>query len=308
MVNVSLIICTYNRCSVLESTLRTVADQATSRELLWEAIVVNNNSVDATSQVAARFVTNNRHFRCVFESRQGLSNARNRGIAEASGELLCFIDDDVQLPADYVERAWEAWKNGGWDVAGGRVIADYQVAPSPWVTRLPIQLLNGPFGIHDRGEENFILAQDDDMYPIGANMLIPKRFTDYIGAFNTSLGRSGKSLRSGEDTEFYERSRAALLSIGYCSTCFLRHYVSKNRLTRRYIIRWKFVSSLAGAGEVLPENTVNWFGVPRFFWRNLFETTRTLSLAIFTHRRMEATIRFSSALGTVIGYFTRTRS
>jgi glucosyl-dolichyl phosphate glucuronosyltransferase len=305
--NISLIICTYNRVPLLEQALRTVVAQTASDGLTWEALIVDNRSTDGTAEIARRFAEQSGHIRYVREEQQGLSHARNRGIAEATGELLCFIDDDVLLPPDYVARAWQAWKSGTWGVAGGRAIGNYEMPCPAWATRLPPQMLNGPFGLHNRGPEDFILDEADDIYPIGANMLIPQAAIEQIGGFNTDLGRSGKNLRSGEDSDLYDRARRAGMKIGYCGSCELQHFVAKERLTRRFFVRWKFASALTGAGEPLPENTVLWLRVPRFDWRALLQAALTLPFAAFTARRMEALIRLSGALGTAIGYLTGRR-
>ena len=63
---------------------------------VWELIIVDNNSSDDTKMVAEAFVSEtNISARYVFEARQGLSSARNRGIKEATGDIVAFSDDDM---------------------------------------------------------------------------------------------------------------------------------------------------------------------------------------------------------------------
>ena len=92
----SIIIATYNRGEKLARTLRSLAAQ-TLPAGEWEAVVVNNNSTDDTPGVFARFTGaegRDLNIRMVEETRQGLSWARNRGLAEARGEIIVMIDDD----------------------------------------------------------------------------------------------------------------------------------------------------------------------------------------------------------------------
>ncbi len=305
--NISVILCTYNRAEMLRRALESAAAQTMSSSVKWELVAVDNGSTDDTPNVVAGFVERCPSIRYVREEKQGLSHARNRGIAESTGDVLCFIDDDVRLPPDYVQKVYSAWKNGGWDLAGGRVVADYDAPPPNWIGRLPRQMLNGPFGLHDRGEGDFILEDADDIVPIGANMLIPRTVFNTIGSFNTALGRTGASLRSGEDSELYERARRAGLKVGYCGSCPVRHFVPARRLKRRYFIRWKFSSALAGGNEALPSNTVFWFRVPRYVWREFIRAVVRLPGALFTRRRMESVIVFAGILGQVVGYLTGKR-
>jgi glucosyl-dolichyl phosphate glucuronosyltransferase len=305
--NLSVIICTYNRFEALARSLETAAVQADTPGFSWEVIVVDNRSMDKTPTIAKDYADKHKNIRYVREDQQGLSYARNRGIAEAQGELLCFVDDDVLLPPDYIVRAWDCRQNGGWDVAGGRAIGNYEVPCPEWARRLPPQMLNGPFGLHDRGPDDFVLDENDDTSPIGANMLIPKSTLEKLGGFDTNLGRSGKSLRSGEDSEFYDRARQAGMKIGCCGSCWLKHLVQKERLSRRFMLRWKFFASLTGSNAPLPADTVFWLGVPRYSWRALFESLIRLPFALCTRRRMQALILLSGKLGAVVGYLTGRR-
>src|SRR5271157_2306584 len=101
IVNVSLIICTYNRCGSLLRTLESIA-ASEPPSVEWEVLVVDNNSADQTRAAVEEFAS--RHpgrFRYVFEPNQGLSNARNAGILAARGAVIAFTDDDV-----IVDTSW----------------------------------------------------------------------------------------------------------------------------------------------------------------------------------------------------------
>src|ERR1700733_6192805 len=94
--NITVILCTYNRCQSLSQALDSVAAQILPDSLEWEVIVVDNNSSDQTREVTQNYV--HKHpgrFRYVFEQQQGLSRARNTGIRAARGEILAFMDEDI---------------------------------------------------------------------------------------------------------------------------------------------------------------------------------------------------------------------
>ncbi len=62
----------------------------------YEIIVVDNNSTDNTSAIVKAFIEQHAglSIRYVFETDKGLSFARNRGMVEAQGEILTYVDDD----------------------------------------------------------------------------------------------------------------------------------------------------------------------------------------------------------------------
>src|SRR5215470_19173318 len=97
--DVSIIVCTYNRAASLRLTLAALDAQVTSNDLKCELIVVDNNSTDETGAVIKAFAaTAHIGVRPLFVARQGLSRARNAGVAYSGGRIIAFTDDDV-LPA-----------------------------------------------------------------------------------------------------------------------------------------------------------------------------------------------------------------
>ena len=90
---VSVIIPTYNRAGMLKEAIDSVLTQEYSG---FELIVVDDGSTDETSQLLEDYDAKIKHIR---QSNQGVSAARNRGIAAASGEFIAFLDsDDLWLP------------------------------------------------------------------------------------------------------------------------------------------------------------------------------------------------------------------
>ena len=88
--------CTYNRGELLENAIRSVLDQQEATTPPFEMIVVDNNSSDRTREIIERIAAVDHRVRYLFESKQGLSHARNAGIREARAPLIAFTDDDVR--------------------------------------------------------------------------------------------------------------------------------------------------------------------------------------------------------------------
>jgi glucosyl-dolichyl phosphate glucuronosyltransferase len=306
-VDISVAICTYNRSTTLAKVLNCLVKQVLPSHLSFEILVIDNASTDNTPELVSQFSRQFPVIRYIYEVNSGVAHARNRAFQEFAGDLLCFIDDDLIVSKNHLAQAYTFWKTNTWDIASGRVVADFRDPIPGWIRAIPPQMLNGPLGIYDRGKKDFVLCEDDDLVPPTCNMLISRAVVEKIGGFNTDLGRLRNVLRSGEDTEFCERSRRAGFRIGYCASLVARHFVSESRITRRYFLRWKFYGALTGSNDILPADTVFWLGVPRYSWRALFESLIRVPFALFTRRRMQALILLSGNLGAVVGYLTGRR-
>ncbi len=90
---VSIIIPTYNRADTLEITLSTIYQQMDLEGV--EVIVIDNGSTDNTADICATFAKEYLPaLKYQFEPEPGLLSGRHAGASLATGEILCFIDDD----------------------------------------------------------------------------------------------------------------------------------------------------------------------------------------------------------------------
>ena len=90
---VSVIIPTYNRAWIIEEAIDSVLAQDYTE---FELIVVDDGSTDHTSDVLDSY---RNVIKVLSQKNKGVSAARNRGIAEASGKFIAFLDsDDLWLP------------------------------------------------------------------------------------------------------------------------------------------------------------------------------------------------------------------
>jgi glycosyltransferase involved in cell wall biosynthesis len=105
---VSVVIPTYNRGDKVGLTIDSVLAQTiTDREV----IVVDDGSADGTGKVLEKAYGN--RIRYYFQTNQGVSVARNRGIAEARGEWIAFLDSDDQWEKDKLDWQLQAMERFG---------------------------------------------------------------------------------------------------------------------------------------------------------------------------------------------------
>jgi glycosyltransferase involved in cell wall biosynthesis len=94
---VSVVMPAYNEEANILQTLSSLCNNITTRAV--EIIVVNNNSKDKTGElVAACGVT------CILETIQGITQARNTGLASARGKYILNADADTIYPKDWIEE------------------------------------------------------------------------------------------------------------------------------------------------------------------------------------------------------------
>jgi glucosyl-dolichyl phosphate glucuronosyltransferase len=254
----SIIVCTYNRAALLEQCLKYLALQVTPPELTWEVVVVDNNCTDGTEEILRRardsFPVG---FRSVREEKQGLSHARNRGIAEAKGRYLLFTDDDIEPAADWVASMWSTFERSRCDGVAGRVELKWLCERPPWMT----EELKGFLAHVDYGAREFQLGKD--LSPIGANMAYTASVFARVGGFDPSLGRNGDKLVGGEEIDLFERFLAAELTAVYQPRSVVYHSVDRDRARKSYFRFLHFNSGKIKGLRYIPGGK-KLLGVPLF--------------------------------------------
>ncbi len=105
---VSVIIPTCNGANKIKTLLFSLLEQ---KEKGFEVIVIIDGSTDNTMEVLKSFESAFEDLKIVKQTNKGRSGARNKGVLEASGEILIFYDDDMELEPDSVGRCIWFHKN-----------------------------------------------------------------------------------------------------------------------------------------------------------------------------------------------------
>lgn len=234
----SIIVCTYNRAESLRDTLRALHAQEEAGMRQWEVIIVDNNSKGHTRHVVEEFQRDWPLLRYEFEQEQGLSYARNHGIATARGAVLLFTDDDVLPEPDWLETTLAGLEKYSADACGGYIAPIWEKQPPKWLT----ERFYGFLAVRTERADDYPITPADHP-PFGANMTIKKAVFAQVGLFDTSRGRKGKVLASGEDSEMFKRILAAGLKVVFLGQSHVHHKVEAFRLTKVYLRRWRLQTS-----------------------------------------------------------------
>jgi len=263
---ISVVIATWNRGERLAATLRSLAAQSLPAGR-WEAVVVDNNSTDDTAAVFARFAAGDGaglDIRMVSEKRQGLSWARNRGIAEARGAVIVMIDDDEVACGGFLEAyAHFFTAHPSALAAGGAMVAHWEEGKRPrWMSRYTEALVASTIDLGGR-MRRFPAGR----YPIGGNMAFRREVFERVGTFDTALGRTGALLLGGEEKELLGRVARVGGEIWWVPGASVDHLIPPSRTTDAYLRRQSRMVGVTarivarasgGAGRALLREGLKW--------------------------------------------------
>jgi GT2 family glycosyltransferase len=228
----SLIIITLNRPALLQRTLDGLGRQ---KRQIDEIIVVDNGPTQDTEQVVSASTA-----RYIPEPKRGYGHARNRGLAEAGGAVIYFLDDDCVPEPDWSDVLWNVLNSGDADLASGS-----RAPGQPGLAaRLEYLSTDGP--VLSPG-----LAAGPARHLSTSNLILRREVVAKVGCFDTSLTMC-------EDRDFTTRARKLGFRLRYEPQARVTHYPAIYRLsdylgkmrhygtgTSQYFRRWQAEEPLA---------------------------------------------------------------
>lgn len=230
----SLIIATYNRGAKLMITLDSLLCQTLPVDM-WEVVVVDNNSTDDTKSLfdAYAVVHHELDLHMVNERVQGVSAARNRGLAESRGEYIVVIDDDEVVVPRFLQDYYDLFESES-DVAGagGRILPRFESEPPRWMSSYTERAIAGTLDLGDSRID----------FPVGkffggGNHGFRRSVLERYGGYDTALGRTGNVSLSGEEKELYGRLTAGGERVVYLPEAIIYHLINPERLTKSYFVK-----------------------------------------------------------------------
>jgi glucosyl-dolichyl phosphate glucuronosyltransferase len=242
---ISVIIATYSRASLLDECLRQLAAQHFCPG--DDVIVVDNASVDDTTEVVrAHQATFPTALHLLHEPQPGKSHALARALSFAEGEVLAFLDDDVNVAADWLNVVRQVMEDPTVALMGGRVVPRWEPSVPTWMRYAPVRhpRLGAPLGLLDYPAD---VVELGPRTALGANMAARRRVFDVVGGFATHLGKLRGTLLSGEDHELCVRVQRAGLKAIYAPRAVVHHWVPAERARTGYFLHWFYWSGITNA-------------------------------------------------------------
>lgn len=100
MTNVTIVMPAYNVENYIASSIESVIQQTYQD---WELIVINDGSTDESQKIIEKYISIDKRISLINQKNQGVSMARNKGLAIAKGKYISFLDADDTYAPTYIE-------------------------------------------------------------------------------------------------------------------------------------------------------------------------------------------------------------
>ncbi len=262
---VTIVVPLYNAEKYLDECLKCLITQTYSD---IEIILVNDGSTDRTLDICEAYRKEDTRIRIINQNNSGVSSARNRGVAEASGEYITFVDGDDTVSLELVEKLLAASKLFSADfVFSGINLID-----------LHGNIEKGQCATGERKVEK--------------NLLLSKFFTDsdtklmlygpYNKLFSRELAASicfDTDLKIGEDLLYVYRAITLAEGIAECSDC-LYNYVKRENSATTQKFNIKKLDYLSAAERIVELSTMNkdaYLCACKWYYSNVLDFCRLIA-------------------------------
>jgi glycosyltransferase involved in cell wall biosynthesis len=235
---VSVIVCAFDdgRRALLEESLRAVLGQSRPPEELV-LVVDHNYELERRMREAYPHVTV-----VANEGPQGLSQARNTGVRNSTGDIVVFLDDDACPEHDWLAQLVTGYDDPDVLGAGGLVLPRWETDRPSWQ---PVEF-DWVVGCSYRGLPEAVAPIRN---PIGANMSFRRSVLERTGDFVEGIGRVGKRPLGCEETELSIRARELHRDgvILHVPSARVRHAVPAQRAHWGYFLSRCFAEGISKA-------------------------------------------------------------
>lgn len=220
---VSVVVCTYNRKTLLKSCLNSIYKQDYPKSN-FEVIVIDGGSTDETRELCKEFP----EIRFITERKHGLAYARNKGAALAQGYIVAYTDDDC-----VVDRHWLKHLVAGFQFSknvmgvGGPV---YPLHPENVPDKIHVK---AALGLYDDGKKTKLTEGI-----LTSNSAFKKEIFETVKFDETiKVTRRGKLVLCGEDTDFCRKIVTSGCKLVYTPRGKVYHQIFKERLRIPYLVK-----------------------------------------------------------------------
>lgn len=281
--HVSVCICTFRRSELLRRLLHELEGQQTDGLFKYSIVVVDNDELRSAEAVVANFgASSSFAIRYCVEPQQNIALARNKAVANTTGDFVAFIDDDEFPSKCWLLTLFAACNKFEADGALGPVKPHFDEEPPKWVVK-------GKF--YDRPSYPTGLVIDGRKGRTG-NVLLKRKLFAVAGSqpFRPQF-------RTGEDQDFFTR----MIELGYkfiwCDEATAYEVVPPKRWKRSFMLRRAL---LRGGTSVLRQSFGPLDVVKSGIAVVIYTAVLPFSLLLGHHRFMNLLVRLFDHLGKLL--------
>lgn len=232
---ISVIVPSYNEGPYLKACFDSLRDQ-TATEDQFEVIMIDNNSEDNSFEIMQKYAEKYQNFRAFSETKQGLSNSRNRGVEESSGEYLAFMDGDAKAHSNWIQLAIEIAEQEQPDIFGGPIHPYYVTEKPSWFKDdYELRMHHDTTGPLPAGK-----------YISGSNIIFKRSTLAEFGGFNPDMGMKGKQLAYGEESVLIKRAHDEGKKLYYHLDLIVDHLVPEYKMNLLFFLSTRFERGISG--------------------------------------------------------------
>lgn len=250
----------------------------------FELIIVDQNVDGLIDEIVSVYKTKF-YINHIKTRMRGLSRARNIGIDQAKGDIICFPDDDCWLEMDTLQKVNKEFMKRDIDAITIRAMG-----PD-----------NRPLSKKELTEEEKVNRSNIWYGAMSISIFVKTKLAKVIGGFDESLGvGAGTPYGAGEETDFLYRLLDQDKKIIHFQSINIYHPKKDDNSLSSDVLRRRYHSYGYGIGYVLKKNNVNKKMVFSFFLRPVIGSL----LSIIQGNIPLAQARYNSAVGRIQGYFS----
>lgn len=302
-VDVSVLLATRNRATLLEATLQSFRRQQLEG-LSWEIVIVDNGSSDGTEEVI-RQASAHLPIVVAHETRPGKNRALNHGLGFLGGDLVVFTDDDIVAdPRWIIELHAATARLRTADIFAGVVNPLYPPDTAAWLQQH--EFARQAFAkFHPPVPEGVL---PDQFVPYGANFAV-RRSAMAAYRFSEYLGPQAGDYAMGGESDFILRLRRNGAVIAFVPSAVVGHVVQEHQRELAWLFRRSFRLGRGYARGSADNDWPKLAGVPRFLWRLLAVTALKFGWSRLGGERaqFEAGIRYHRVRGELSEHWALAR-
>jgi len=221
--HVTVCICTFKRPELLGRLLSTLQHQQTYGRFSYAVVVVDNDSEgSARASVEAFSTTSHVQTAYCLEPQKNIAMARNRGVSQAEGDFIAFIDDDEFPENDWLLRLLETQSRYHADGVLGPVKPYFASEPPAWVRK-------GGFFDRPTHATGFRMGWEEART---GNVLFRRCILEGERVpFDTKFDAAG------EDVDFFRRMMQKGCTFVWCNEAVAHELVPASRCSREYLLK-----------------------------------------------------------------------